>query len=115
MVTDLATLIEKTELKTSDTGIEELVKEIGLTFWSLPYCESGDEEFGGINGIDEELIYSMGYTLGDLPGNIRNNTNEFCNKIAGEILYSDGRISFNDLQNKAAIYMVGYQSGLRAR
>ena len=115
MVTDLTALIERPELKSSDTGIEELVKEIGLTSWSLPYYDSGDEEPGGINGIDEEIIYSMGYTLGDLPGNIRSNTNEFCNKIAGEILYSDGRTSFNELQNKAAIYMVGYQSGLRAR
>ncbi len=115
MVTKLAALIKKTELNTSDTGIEELVKEIGLTSWSLPYYENGDEEPGGINDIDEDLIYSMGYTLGDLPGNIRNNTNEFCNKIAGEILYSDGRISFNELQNKAVVYMVGYQSGLRAR
>ncbi|MGD0857494.1 MAG: hypothetical protein ABSA18_17110 [Dehalococcoidia bacterium] len=115
MVTNLAALIERTELKTSDTGIEELVKEIGLTSWSLPYYESGDEEPVRINGIDEELIYSVGYTLGGLPGNIRNNTNEFCNKIVGEILCSDGRISFNELQNKAAIYMIGYQSGLRAR
>ena len=115
MVTNLAALIERTELKISDTGIEELVKEIGLTSWYLPYYDSGDEEPGGINGIDEELIYSMGYTLVGLHGNIRNNTNEFCNKISGEILYSDGRISFNELQNKAAIYMVGYQSGLRAR
>jgi len=115
MVTDLAALIERTEVKPSDTGIEELVKEFGLTFWSLPHCANGDEELGGITGIDEELIYSMGYALGDLPGNIRNNTNEFCNKIAGEILHSDGRISFNELQNKAAIYMIGYQSGLRAR
>lgn len=43
------------------------------------------------------------------------NANEFCNQLAAEVLHSDGRISYNEIQNKAAIYMIGYQSGLRVR
>jgi hypothetical protein len=36
MVTYLAALIERTEVKPSDIGIEELVKEFGLTFGPCP-------------------------------------------------------------------------------
>jgi hypothetical protein len=113
MVTDLAALIEGVDAKTSDTGIEELVKEIGLTFWSLPSGDSGEEDLTATSGIDEELIYSMGYTLGGLPATIKNSANEFCNKLVTEVLHSDGRISYDEIQNKAAIFMIGYQSGLR--
>jgi hypothetical protein len=115
MVTNLAALIEGTDTKTSDTGIEELVKEIGLTFWSLPSGDNGEEELMAANGIDEELIYSMGYTLASLPGAIKNNANEFCNRLIAEVLHSDGRVSYNEIQNKAAIYILGYQSGLGMR
>jgi hypothetical protein len=115
MVTNLAALIEGTVTKTSDTAIEGLVKEIGLTFWSLPSGDSGEEELVAANGIDEELIYSMGYTLGGLPGVISNNANEFCNGLVSDLLHSDGHISYNEIQNRATIYMLGYQSGLRMR
>jgi hypothetical protein len=115
MVTDLATLIKTVDINTSDTGIEELVKEIGLTSWSLPSNDRGEEATELVSGIDEELIYSMGYTLGGLPGNIGNSSSEYCNKLAADILHSDGSISYNELQNKASIYLIGYQSGLRAR
>jgi len=112
MVTDLATLIQNTETYVYDTGIEQLVRDIGLKFWYAPYNQGEELELGAVNGIDEDLLYDMGYTLGNLPGNIKNNTSEFCNKIVGKILQSDGQVSFNDLQNQANIYLAGYQAGL---
>lgn len=115
MVTDLAAVIEGTELKTSNTGIENLIQEIGLTYWSLPSNDSGDDEIAVNSGIDEEFIYSMGYTVGGLPVSHIGGANDYCSRLAAQILYTDGKTSCNDLQNRATIYLSGYQSGLRAR
>jgi hypothetical protein len=112
MVTDLATLIQNTEANVYDAGIEQLVRDIGLKFWYAPFNQGEEFELATVTGIDEELLYDMGYTLGNLPGNIKNNTSEFCNKIIGKMVHSDGQLSFNDLQNQANIYLAGYQAGI---
>jgi hypothetical protein len=112
MVTDLATLIQNAETNVYDTGIEQLVRDIGLKFWYAPYSQGAELELSAVSGMDEDLLYDMGYTLGDLPGNIKNNTSEFCNKIVGKMLHSDSQLSFNDLQNQANIYLAGYQAGI---
>ncbi|MBN1375649.1 MAG: hypothetical protein JXA01_05805 [Dehalococcoidia bacterium] len=114
MVTKLETLIKKADTGTSDSDIEQLISEMGLKFWSLPYYEDDDQDLAIVKGIDEDLLYAMGYTLGDLPGNIKNSTNEFCNAIVGEMLYAGNRTSINGLQHKASIYLAGYQAGLNA-
>lgn len=115
MVTKMRTAIPEVGTRVSNTDIEELVSEIGLKYWSLPYYQDDeDQDLPVLNRIDEELLYDMGYTLGDLPGNIQNSTNEFCNNILAKILYTGNRISANDLQYKASIYLAGYQAGLKA-
>lgn len=114
MVTDLAVLIKTAHPDISDTGIEELIMQIGLKLWPPPYHKDEEQYLTAADGIDEDLIYAMGYTLGGLPVNIENNTNQFCNRIVGELLHSDNHTPFNDLQNKANIYLAGYQAGLSA-
>lgn len=108
-------LIEKVQSQVSDTGVEELIREIGLTFWAAPMADTGEGELAHFGTIDEELIQSMGYTMGGLPISAAGGTHGYCNTVVGDIAHSDGSISFNDMQNKASVYMAGYQAGLRAR
>ena len=115
MVTKLAQKTEIAEVKADNTNIEELVKEIGLTFWAEPEAFARKGQMTHAAGIDEELIYEMGYTLGDLPANIQNNAHEYCNSTINKIAHAKGHISFNDLQNEVNIYLAGYQAGLKAR
>lgn len=112
MVTDLATLIKTAVPEISDTGIEELITQIGLKFWAPQHYYDDIHDQAAADGIDEELLYDMGYTLGELPGNIKNSTNQFCNRIVGELLHSDTRTPFRELQDRANIYLAGYQAGL---
>jgi hypothetical protein len=113
MVTKTATRIQ--EAQTDTTNIEEIVKEIGLTFWAEPSAFAQENELAHFAGIDEEFLYAMGYTLGELPGNIMNNSHEFCNTMVNNVIHAQGHISFHELQNEACIYLAGYQAGLRAK
>ena len=115
MVTKLAQLTEKSEIQSDITNIEEIVNEIGLTFWAKPSAFAQEDEMAHFAGIDEELLYEMGYTLGELPGNIMNNSHEFCNTMVNNVIHAQGHISFHELQNEACIYLAGYQAGLRAK
>lgn len=115
MVTKLAQKIEIPRVQPDSTNIEEIVNEIGLTFWAEPSAFAQEDEMSHFAGIDEELLYEMGYTLGQLPGNIQNNSHEFCNNMVGNVIHARGHISFHEMQNEAAIYLAGYQAGLRAK
>jgi hypothetical protein len=115
MVTRIAQLTEIPEVQSDNTNIEEIVKEIGLTFWADPAAFAQEDETAHFAGIDEELLYAMGYTLGELPGNIRDNSHEYCNTMVSNVLHAQGHISFHELQNEASIYLAGYQAGLRAK
>jgi hypothetical protein len=114
MVTKIAEKIEIPEVQSDNTNIEEIVREIGLTFWAEPSAFQQEDEMAHFAGIDEELIYSMSYTLGELPGNIQNGSHEFCNSVVNNIIHTRGHISFQELQNQASIYLTGYQAGLSA-
>jgi len=103
----------KTSLDT--TNIEEVLEQIGVPSappspYALP--EDGTEI---LTVLDEGLLYEMGYTLSELPGNIHNNTHDFCSAILAKIVHSGGNICMHDLQNQASIYLAGYHAGLKAR
>jgi len=115
MVTRLVEERTIPEVQADNTNIEEIVREIGLTFWAEPSAFAHENELAHFAGIDEEFLYAMGYTLGQLPGNIQNNSHEFCNSIVNEVIHAQGNISFCELQNEASIYLAGYQAGLRAK
>jgi len=115
MVTKTVESIRIPEVKSDTTNIEEIVNEIGLTFWAKPSAFAQEDELVHFAGIDEELLYAMGYTLGELPGNIQNNSHEFCNTMVNNVIHAQGHISFHELQNEACIYLAGYQAGLRAK
>jgi hypothetical protein len=115
MVTRIAESTRIQEVQSDNTNIEEIVKEIGLTFWAEPSAFAQEDEMAHFEGIDEELLYAMGYTLGELPGNIMNNSHEFCNTVVNNVIHAQGHISFHELQNEACIYLAGYQAGLRAK
>jgi hypothetical protein len=115
MVTKIAELTKTPAPQTDTTNIEEIVREIGLTFWAEPSAFAQEDEMAHFKGIDEEFLYEMGYTLGELPGNIMNASHEYCNNMVSNVLHAQGHISFNALQNEASIYLAGYQAGLRAK
>jgi hypothetical protein len=115
MVTKIAEQTRILTPRSDTTNIEEIVNEIGLTFWAEPSAFAQEDEMAHFAGIDEEFLYAMGYTLGELPGSIRDNSHEFCNTMVSNVIHAQGHISFHELQNEASIYLAGYQAGLRAK
>jgi hypothetical protein len=114
MVKGTPALLDKSEIVASDTGMEMVAAVPGFAIYPPPYVDAGDEKFLPFTVMDEEFIYTMGCTPGSLQAAISNGAGEFCNKIISEIAFPDRRTSFNDLQNQAAIYLIGYQEDLRA-
>jgi hypothetical protein len=108
-------ILDKTDVQPSYTGTETLACGSAFTLQPAPCLDYDDDEFLPCLGLDEELIYSMGYTLGTLPAAIGNGANDYCNVLVREIIGSNGFTSFNTLHNNAALYLLGYQEGLRAR
>lgn len=69
MVTKLAQSTETTEAQWDNADIEKFISEVGLTFWAEPYAFIRENESARNTGLDEEFLYSMGYTLSELPVN----------------------------------------------
>jgi hypothetical protein len=108
-------ILDKTDIQPSDTGMEMLACGSEFTFQPTPCFDYDDDESLPCLGLDENLVYSMGYTLGTLPADIANGANDYCSVLVREIIGSNGFTSFNTLHNNAALYLLGYQEGLRAR
>jgi hypothetical protein len=108
-------IMDKTDIQQSDTGMEIIAGSSAFTFQPTPCSDYDDDESLPFLGLDEELIYSMGYTLGTMRAAIGNGANDYCNVLVREIIGSNGFTSFNTLHNNAALYLLGYQEGLRVR
>lgn len=111
----VTTINEYITTSLTTTSIPEVLEQIGFQPQPLYQSTLSEEDADLVKGIDEDFLYEMGYTLGELPGNILNNTHEFCNAILAKMSHSTGNISFQNIQHQADIYLAGYQAGLRAK